>query len=250
MCVSHPAALLLVFAVTSIQVGAVEFPVLFRNILGCIKDQCSEMIDDCQQRHGEALTEQLRGCVAEGCTKKIFDCTDWFIDGLMNPDSTGTVSSPLSFGEKYRQDIENVASGIQKGFSHCFQREDYWDRLECSECLLEMALSLTEQDSKVFSVILGISEPAVCWLKSALKLGFNCFYNVDENYFTLVDDNLNKYQSIYQKEYTRCSVNIFKDKKCFQMFSQIFGSTPEILVQSKGLFICMINALVLATTAC
>ncbi|XP_066500854.1 uncharacterized protein [Hoplias malabaricus] len=246
MCVSHPAALLLVLAVISVPGGAVDVPQLFTEIPDCMKGYCSEMIGVCRRRHGDALTDELKGCVAESCIQDILGCVDWFVMDLM---TLGMVSSPLSFGEKYSRHNGGI---MEKTLLHCSRDGNHQHPAMFVGCILEDLLSKAKSYLNILSWLLGISEPGQmsCWLRNAVKLSMKCFYDVDENYFILVDNNLKLYQSIYQKEYTRCSVNIFKDKKCFQMFSQIFGSTPEILVQSKGIFICMINSLVLSVAEC
>ncbi|XP_066500751.1 uncharacterized protein [Hoplias malabaricus] len=251
MCVSHPAALLLVFALGSIPGGAVEFPHLHSRISDCIKDQCSEMIDDCQQRHGEALTDQLKGCVAVRCKEEMFDCMNWIVEGLLTAASTGKVKNPFGSTENYRHLTERILEEFVDTYFHCFRHNDLQNMIQFLGCISENLLSKAEPYINMLSLYFGIDSGLVmCWLKNTLKTGLNCYNDVDEDYFTLLDKNLRKHQALYQQEYITCSVNKFKDKKCFQMFSDIYGSTPEIMAQTKGLFICMINALVLATTEC
>ncbi|XP_066500624.1 uncharacterized protein [Hoplias malabaricus] len=209
MYVSHPTTLLLVFAVVSIPGGAVEFPLLYLELSDCIKDQCSEMIDDCQQRHGEALTEQLRV-------------------------STGTVKNPFLSIEKYRHLIERTLEEFVDIYFHCFRHNDLQNRTQFLGCITENVLSKAEPYINMVSLFFGTDPGLVmCWLKNTLKRALNCYNDVDEDYFTLLEENSRKKQALNQQEYITCSVNKFKDKKCFQMFSEIYGSTPEMMAQSK-----------------
>ncbi|KAI4897161.1 hypothetical protein NFI96_015205, partial [Prochilodus magdalenae] len=71
------AALLLLFAVISIPGDAVKFPLIFRGVSECIQKQCSRKINACQERHGAALTGELKGCIAKSCKQDMISCVDW-----------------------------------------------------------------------------------------------------------------------------------------------------------------------------
>ncbi|XP_066499301.1 uncharacterized protein [Hoplias malabaricus] len=208
------------------------------------------MIKICRQRHGSALTDQLKGCVAENCEEDLLQCVEWFLEGFK---TIGMDSIPPSFPETYRHHNEWVMGKVLLSMYNCFSDyDDDEDVMELMECIMNDILRKSEPSVKILSWIVGFSKPGLllCWLKNTLKVGFSCFYDLDEDYSTLLDNNTKYFQTHDLQEYSRCHMMIFKDKKCFQLFSQIFGSTPEMLTQSKGLFICMINALVLATAEC
>ncbi|KAI4897163.1 hypothetical protein NFI96_015207 [Prochilodus magdalenae] len=71
-----------------------------------------------------------------------------------------------------------------------------------------------------------------------------------DDVFVPAENNINMQTAFNRTEYIWCFDKVFQEKKCFHMYRRIFGSTPALLTQSKGFFICFINELVLATASC
>ncbi|XP_066500913.1 uncharacterized protein [Hoplias malabaricus] len=220
MCVPHPATLLLVFAVIYIPGGAAYVPELFRNIPDCLRGHCSEMIDFCRQRHGDALTDQLKGCIAKSCTQDIRDCVMWFFGGFK---TIGMKSIPPSFPKTYRYHNEWIKNEAFNSFFRCIIDEDDQDSMNIIRCTIESMFRTAEPSLNMMSWIVGFSHPG---------------------------NNMEYYYTFDLQEYIRCNMKSFTDRKCFQRVCQNFGSTPEMMAQSKDLFVCVINAMVLATEKC
>ncbi|KAI4897160.1 hypothetical protein NFI96_015204 [Prochilodus magdalenae] len=135
--------------------------------------------------------------------------------------------------------MKTIMEEIVDSYFHCFRYSDHQNMTLFLGDLLEHLLVKAEPYTNLIYPLLGISKTGLisCWLKKALRPAVSCYNHVDKDFYTML-------------EYIRCSNRMFKDKSCFQMYSRIYGSTPDMLRQSKGIFICFINELLIATTAC
>ncbi|XP_036435529.1 uncharacterized protein LOC118813983 isoform X2 [Colossoma macropomum] len=248
MCSTRAAVLLLLFVI-SIPGEAVKFPVLFGEISDCVQRQCSEKIDACQERYGEALTGQLRDCIANNCKGAMVSCMDWIFQGIV---AARRGANPQVSTEVLERQWEIVVGVIVNSYFHCFRLSGHQNTTEFLGCLLEGLLDKALPYVNMLSSLLGITESGVvsCWLKKALRQMVSCYSHVDEDYYTMLEDNMKRELALNRQEYFTCHDVLFQDKKCFQLYSRLFGSTPAMLTQTKGLFVCFINEAVLATVAC
>ncbi|XP_036435672.1 uncharacterized protein LOC118814118 [Colossoma macropomum] len=249
MCSTRAAVLLLLFAVICIPGESVKFPVFFTEVSDCIERQCSEKIDACQERYGEALTGPLRGCIAKNCKGATISCLDWIVQGIL---AARKNENPLGSIEALEHLVEAVIENAVDSYFHCFRHSAHHNVTEFSACILEDLLDKAMPYINRLSSLLGIGKPGVvsCWLKKALRPMVSCYSHVDEDYHTMLEHNMKRELALNRQEYFTCTNKVLKDKKCFQLYSRLYGSTPAMLTQSKGLFVCFIHEMLLATAAC
>ncbi|XP_017542961.2 uncharacterized protein LOC108414588 isoform X2 [Pygocentrus nattereri] len=248
MCSTRTAALLLLFAAISIPSEAF-FPVMSKEVSECIEMGCFDKIVVCMEYYGEDLTGPLKGCIVENCKGAVIHCMKGVIQGIVAARRSQT---PLLSAEALERVIEIVMEETIDSVFHCFTYIDQDETDQFMDCLLEDLLNRAERYVNMLSLLTGTPETGEvwCWLKKTLRQAVSCSNQTDDDYYDVLRHNMKMETIFNREEYINCYSNMFKDKKCFQMYARMMGSTPAMITKSKDLYICVINELVEATAAC
>ncbi|KAL6459392.1 hypothetical protein MHYP_G00328640 [Metynnis hypsauchen] len=246
MCSTRTAALLLLFAAISIPSEAV-FPMMSEEVSECIERECFDKVVVCLEQYGEDLTSPVKGCIAENCKGPAIRCMKGVIQFIARRSET-----PLISTEAFEHLLEIVVEETIDSFFHCFTYSDLDDTDQFIDCLLEDLLNRAERYVNMLSLVTGTPETGEvwCWLKKGLRRAVNCSDQTDDDYDAVLRHNTKMETIFNREEYIHCYNRMFKDKKCFQMYARMMGSTPAMLTKSKDLYICIINELLVATAAC
>ncbi|XP_072537364.1 uncharacterized protein [Salminus brasiliensis] len=247
---SQTAALLLLFAVLIPVPGeGVEFPGLIKEISVCVKDRCSEEIEACEERHGEDLTDQLKGCVAKSCRGSLISCMDWISRAIL----AARMSEKMPLSPKALESlIETTMEILVDSYLYCFKSTDLQNTTLLPECLLGNMLDRAEPYINMFVNFFGFSDTGfvMCYLRTVVRSMASCSNGLDEDYYTKLEENMSVEMAVNRQEYVNCVATSYRGKNCFQMLTRVFGSTPAMQTQTKGLFICVINGLVVSADGC
>ncbi|XP_037391801.1 uncharacterized protein LOC108414588 isoform X1 [Pygocentrus nattereri] len=260
MCSTRTAALLLLFAAISIPSEAF-FPVMSKEVSECIEMGCFDKIVVCMEYYGEDLTGPLKGCIVENCKGAVIHCMKGVIQGIVAARRSQT---PLLSAEALERVIEIVMEETIDSVFHCFtyidqdETDQFMGKITAHptsagvDCLLEDLLNRAERYVNMLSLLTGTPETGEvwCWLKKTLRQAVSCSNQTDDDYYDVLRHNMKMETIFNREEYINCYSNMFKDKKCFQMYARMMGSTPAMITKSKDLYICVINELVEATAAC
>ncbi|KAL7884495.1 hypothetical protein AOLI_G00072650 [Acnodon oligacanthus] len=248
MCSTRTATLLLLFAVICIP-GEAVFPEMSEEVSECIERECFDKIVVCQELYGEELTGPLKGCIAENCKGAVIRCMKGVIHIIA---AARRSESPLISTEAFERLIEIVVEETIDSIFHCFTYSDLDDTDQFIDCFLEDLVNRAERYVNMLSLLTGTPETGEvwCWLKKGLKQIMSCLDHTDDDYDAVIRHNTKMEKIFNREEYINCSNRMFKDKKCFQMYARVIGSTPAMLTKSKDLYVCIINELVVATAAC
>ncbi|KAI4897162.1 hypothetical protein NFI96_015206 [Prochilodus magdalenae] len=136
------------------------------------------------------------------------------------------VKFPFVFGEA----SETIKKEVADSYFHCLEHSDQQNMTLFVGDFLENLLVKAEPYIDMMSETGLIS----CWLKKALRPALSCYNHVDKDFYTMLGNNMDREMILDIQEFLRCSSKPLKEKSCFQMYSRIYGSTPDMLRQSKG----------------
>ncbi|XP_053359527.1 uncharacterized protein LOC128529929 [Clarias gariepinus] len=221
---------LLIFALSSAPVEAIDVSLLAGKLSNCIFELCSTEIHICHRLYGEQLTDTFKVCMKQLCTEKMEDCMDW------------TIAQKIA--------VTGVEA-IKESFIHCYLNCGFQNRTKYTGCFLE---ALMDQSQPYISMLAaGSSDPDLmsCWLRQGLGAVRSCFHHYSELSYTLIRNIVHELINNKQ-EYVTCFMKMYNngDKTCLQLFIWLFGPTPTLRIRAKDFFICSINEMISLTATC
>ncbi|XP_049341749.1 uncharacterized protein LOC125806092 [Astyanax mexicanus] len=249
MWTPQAAVPLLLLVMIPVPGESVKFPMLLETISDCVTTQCSMKIQACEKLHGEAPTPQLKGCVAKSCRETMIGCMDWIPKAVLAARLSQTQVLPREYMKNI---LDTTIEAVVDSYLYCFRSTDLQNSTQSMECLLGNVLDRVEPYIKLWLGILGFPDTdlLMCFVRKWISSIASCMNDIDKDYHSQLVENIQREMDFNPYDYISCAAVSFRQKECFPMFSRIYGSTPALETQSKGLFVCVMNGLVVSAAAC